>query len=307
MTDTATDRLGLRQQSQGSNTNTWGDDKLNEALRLIDRAMHGVQSLALTGDTTLSWTNYVATNDGQCAWLTLTGSLSSAASLTVPSKQWAWKGIKNSTGQTITVKTSAGAGVAIPNGRQIAVYCDGSDCYFGGGNYIGSDITETNNRDLMDKAAVESAIATASLPATAGTVLNSLTDTTPGYHASKHTAATAGDLTAAYTTASPGGDEDLLLTITHTPYWNTPRSLAFADSPITAVNRDILRLNTSGGAITVNLPASGRVWVIDASGNAAANNITLTPAGADTITFGTIDSAYFGSPYIRTGTVWDLA
>ena len=159
MTDTATDRLGLRQQSQGSNTNTWGDDKLNEALRLVDRAMHGVQSLTLTGDTTLSWSNYVATNDGQVAWLTLTGSLSSVANLVVPSKQWAWKGIKNQTGQTITVKTSAGTGVAIPNGRQISVYCDGSDCAFAGPNYLGAVITPTGNRDLIDYAYLQAYVA----------------------------------------------------------------------------------------------------------------------------------------------------
>lgn len=307
MTDTATDRLGARQQSQGSNTNTWGDDKLNEVLRLIDRAMHGVQSLAITGDTTLSWTNYVATNDGQVAWLNLTGSLSSAASLTVPSRQWAWKGIRNNTGQSVTVKTSAGTGVPIPNGRQIAVYCDGADCYFAGGNSIGAAIVPTGPRDLMDKDAVETAIANATLPASAGTLLNSAADTTAGYHAAKHTVTASGDIAAAFTTDNPGADEDLLLTIIGTPYWNAPRSLAFADSPITAVDRDILRLNTSGGAITVNLPASGRVWVIDATGNAVSNNITLTPAGADTISFGTIDTAYFGSPYFRTGTNWDLA
>lgn len=41
MTDTATSRYGARQQSQGSNTNTWGDDKLNEALWLFDRGSKG--------------------------------------------------------------------------------------------------------------------------------------------------------------------------------------------------------------------------------------------------------------------------
>ena len=83
MTDTATARYGARQQSQGSNTNTWGDDKLNEVLRLFDRGSKGYQSLVLSGDTTLTWSNYVATNTGQCAVLVLTGSLSAAASLTV--------------------------------------------------------------------------------------------------------------------------------------------------------------------------------------------------------------------------------
>lgn len=203
MTDSATSRLKLRQQSQGSNVNTWGDDKLNEVLRVIDRAMHGVQSLAVTGDTTLSWTNYVATNDGQVAWLTLTGSLSSAANLTVPSVEWAWKGIKNSTGQTITVKTAAGAGVAIPTGRQIAVYSDGTDCYFGGGNYLGADTTETNSRDLTDKSYVDTAIATAVIPAAAGTILNSGSDTTAGYLGAKIT----GSGAVTISTTSPAGNE----------------------------------------------------------------------------------------------------
>jgi len=90
-------------------------------------------------------------------------------------------------------------------------------------------------------------------------------------------------------------------------YWRDTRSLAFADSPITAFDRDVLRLNTSGGAITVNLPTTGRVWIYDATGNALANNVTLVPAGADTITFNIIDTAYFGAQWIRTGTLWDLA
>lgn len=128
MTDTPTSRYGARQQSQGSNTNTWGDDKLNELFRLFDRGSKGVQSLAMSGDTALNWSNYVATNDGQCAVLLLTGSLSSPASLTVPSREWHWSVIKNTTGQTVTVKTSGGSGVAIANGKYMSVYCDAADC-----------------------------------------------------------------------------------------------------------------------------------------------------------------------------------
>lgn len=201
MTDTATSRLGARQQSQGSNTNTWGDDKLNEVMRLIDRAMHGVESLAMTGDTTLSWANYVATNTGQIAFLTLTGSLSSAAALIVPSVQWAWKGIANATGQTITVRTSAGTGVTIPNGRQISIRCDGSDCYYAGGNYIGADITETNSHDLVDYSAL-GAYVTAAINA-ASTNINGAFSTTYLYTATGGETSKSGTddngLTLAYT------------------------------------------------------------------------------------------------------------
>lgn len=206
MTDSATSRYKARQQSQGSNTNTWGDDKLNEVLRLLDRGSKGYQALAMTGDTTLTWTNYVATNDGQCAVLKLTGSLSSAASLTVPSAEWQWDVIWNTTGQTITVKTSAGTGVAIPNGRKAAVFCDATDCYLSVPNIIDS-ITLTNNRDSVDKLALETAIATASLPATAGTVLVTAADTTAGYLGAKVNVTGSGAATVTPSTTDPAGNE----------------------------------------------------------------------------------------------------
>ncbi len=208
MADTATARYKARQQAQGSNVNTWGDDKLNEVLRLFDSGSKGVQTMVMTGDTTLSWSNYVASNIGQCAVLVLTGSLSSAAAMTVPSTEWQWDLIKNSTGQTVTIKTAAGTGVAIPTGRQVPVFCDGVDCSFGAANYIGANITESNERDLMDKGAVASAIA--ALPATAGTVLNSVTDTTAGYLGSK--IAVSGSLSA--TIINPGGNEELNISFT---------------------------------------------------------------------------------------------
>lgn len=206
MTDTATSRYKARQQSQGSNTNTWGDDKLNEVLRLLDRGSKGYQALAMTGDTTLSWTNYVATNDGQCAVLKLTGSLSSATNLVVPSAEWQWDCIWNTTGQTITVKTSAGTGVAIPNGRKAAVFCDASDCYLGVSNII-DQITLTNDRDSVDKNALETAIANASLPASAGTVLVSASDTTAGYLGAKVDVTGSGAATVTPSTTNPGANE----------------------------------------------------------------------------------------------------
>jgi len=169
MTDTATSRYGARQQSQGSNSNTWGDDKLNELFRLFDRGSKGYEAVAMTGNTTLSWTNYVATNSGQVSILKLTGSLSSAANLVVPSVEWVWPIIWNTTGQAITVKTSAGAGVAIPNGRKASVFCDSVDCYFASPNVIDSIIL-TNARDLVDKNNLDATVAAAAIPGATGTV-----------------------------------------------------------------------------------------------------------------------------------------
>ncbi len=67
------------------------------------------------------------------------------------------------------------------------------------------------------------------------------------------------------------------------------KNIAFADSPYTVLASDrVLYVDTSGGAITINLqPAAGRggipLTVKDVSGNAAANNISIVRNGAETI------------------------
>lgn len=55
----------------------------------------------------------------------------------------------------------------------------------------------------------------------------------------------------------------------------TPYSVATAD--------DILLCNTSGGAITVTLPAAARGRRLTLLRTTGANNVTVNPAGSDTI------------------------
>src|SRR4051812_41031228 len=114
MTDTPSSILLLRLQSVGSNTNLWGG-YLNTALATLERAAKGAQTLAVTGDATVSWSNYAATNDGAVAFLKLTGSLSSAAALTFPGYQH-YLSVWNATGNAVTIKCSGGTGVTLQNG-----------------------------------------------------------------------------------------------------------------------------------------------------------------------------------------------
>lgn len=187
MTDTATSRYGARKQSLGSNVNTWGDTKLNDVIDLFDRGSKGYQSLTITGDTTLSWTSYATTNDGQVATLKLAGSLSSAANLIVPSREWAFTVI-NSTGMTVTVKTSAGTGVDIPTGYQASLYCDATDVKNAAptviGAKLGSVTSGTATTDAVNKGQMDTAIAAATTSTTAGTVRVTSTDTTAKFLAS---------------------------------------------------------------------------------------------------------------------------
>lgn len=272
MADSATARFLGRLQSLGSNLNTWGDDKLNQLFQLFDRGGKGYQALAMTGSATVSWTNYVATNDAQVAVLKLTGSLSSAASLTVPSVEWVWNTIWNATGQTITIKTSAGTGVAIPNGRKASVFCDATDCYFSVPNVM-DIVTLTNATDIVDKTNLESAIAVASLPATAGTVLNSAADTTAGYVNQKITSSMSGAATVTISTLNSGANEQLNIDVGVTAFLTagTAQTTSF-----TAAVNTIYVCNFTA-AVTITLPASPSVGDLCAFILGGAQVVTLNP------------------------------
>jgi len=168
MADSPSPVLQMRIQSVGSNVNLWGE-YINTDLQMLEQAAKGYQTQALTGDTTITWTNYATANKGAAALLKFTGSLTSAATVTMPAYQnfiLVW----NAAGQTVTVKCSGGTGVAIPNNRKAFLFCDGTDYYFAGPNYIGDDITEGNNRDLVDYACLLANLAAAGIPASTGAV-----------------------------------------------------------------------------------------------------------------------------------------
>lgn len=221
MADTPSSILLLRLQSVGSNTNLWGG-YLNTAMQTLERAAKGYQALAVTGDATISWTNYSASNDGAVATLKLTGSLSSAATLTMPGYQHSVL-VWNATGAAVTLKCSGGTGISVANGSKALLYCDATDYYQATPNQIGAALTGvtagTNNTDAVNVAQLAAAIA-ASVPAgTAGTLLNSVTDTTRGFLRAKMTTQ-VGSLTTtqvsglqslSLSTLNGGGDEQLAI------------------------------------------------------------------------------------------------
>jgi len=212
MVDTPTTRNRLRKQELGTNTNTWGDTKLNEVLDGIDQAMDGVLAISLTGNYTLGTVNYTTADEGKRRVLKFTGSLSSAASVTIPSLEHEYA-VVNAAGATVTVKTFAGTGVEIPNGYQARVYCDGIDVFNGSPTVLPGNVrvagkvrnmtAGTESTDAVNKAQMEIAIAAAGIPASAGTVMVSLTDTTPNYLNNKITV--SGSLVKSVT--NPGGNE----------------------------------------------------------------------------------------------------
>tara|TARA_R110002020_G_scaffold1715_6_gene7842 strand:- start:648 stop:1469 length:822 start_codon:yes stop_codon:yes gene_type:complete len=209
----------------GEQNNLWGG-YTNTSLQTIGRAAKGYQSIALTSDKTITHANYSASNEGVVAFIKFTGTLSSAASVTFPSTETVLD-IWNAAGQIVTVKTSSGSGVAIPNNTRIRVACDGSDFINTSSSNIPTATTiagqvtvsgqvkglssGTDSTDALTKAQIEAAIAAASVSGS-NLVLNSATDTTPSYLNTKLLVGTG----LSKTTNSAGANETLTLASTVT-------------------------------------------------------------------------------------------
>lgn len=219
MTDSATSNKRLRKQSLGSNTNTWGDTKLNEVLDAIDQCMDGYESIALTSDLTLTTTNYTTADQAKYRVINFTGSV--VATVTFPTVQ-GWYLILNNTTAAVTCKCSAGTGVAIPAGYIALIYGDGTDMHNGAPMLVPGALTVagqihgvtagTASTDATNVAQVSAAIAAATLPATAGTVRNSINDTTADYLTNKLDLSASGLLVATLTTENPSAAEKSLFT-----------------------------------------------------------------------------------------------
>jgi len=124
-----TTKLGLVKPAAGDASGTWGDLINTQLTDMLEEAIAGYVSIAITGDTTLS-TNTTGTScQSRHAIIRLTsGTLGSNSNIIVPDLAKMWV-INNATsgGQTVTVKTANDTGVVVPNGKTAILYCDGSD------------------------------------------------------------------------------------------------------------------------------------------------------------------------------------
>ena len=127
MASTYTGNTGIEKIGSGEQAGTWGTTT-NTNFDIIDRALNGVVTLTISGNTTLT-TSDGALSNGHYKVLILSGSRSGAFNLTFdPNDQQKWFFVKNNTGQTATIKQGGGSGstVAVPNGTSTIVFADGT-------------------------------------------------------------------------------------------------------------------------------------------------------------------------------------
>lgn len=130
MASTYSTTLRIELIGSGEQDGTWGDTTNSNLGTIIESAITGVQ------DITFADANYTLTaNDGlpdeaRNAVLNLIGTNSAPRDLIAPSVEKTYI-VKNSTGATVSIKTSGGSGLAILNGQTRTVWCDGTNFYIG--------------------------------------------------------------------------------------------------------------------------------------------------------------------------------
>jgi hypothetical protein len=153
--------LKLELMVTGENSGTWGD-KTNTNLNLVQQAIAGYEAIDVaSADVTLAMTNAALSNARNMV-LNLTGTLAGTRVVNVPDgieKTYIVADSTTRSGNTLTIKTVSGTGVAIPEGKTVLVFADGTnvvDVFFmkdlveDTTPQLGGDLDANGNNILID-------------------------------------------------------------------------------------------------------------------------------------------------------------
>jgi hypothetical protein len=132
MAVTYTSNLKLGLPTTGTESGTWGDVVNDQITSLVDQSVSGTVSLTsmTNANYTLTNGNGNAANEARYMALLVPSSLTltAARNIIVPSTSKMYI-VKNATtgGFSVTVKTSAGTGIEVPNGATMLLYSDGTN------------------------------------------------------------------------------------------------------------------------------------------------------------------------------------
>ena len=165
--------LKIQLMATGENNTTWGDITNNNWTALSEAVTGSADVTFANADVTLTLTDTNAAQTARNLRLNLTGTSGGARNLIVPAIEKLYL-VNNGVADTVTVKTSAGTGIAVPSGKSMWVFCDATNVVAG--------VT----------ALTSLALGTALNVANGGTGATTLTGIVKGSGTSAFSAATAG-------------------------------------------------------------------------------------------------------------------
>lgn len=128
MPSSYTTSLRLVLPATGENSGIWGTLVNSSLTQMVEEAVAGYRSVAMTdADYTLTTVNG-ATDESRNMFVEMTGTLTQARNVICPTAEKLYF-FKNSTtgGYAVTLKTSGGTGVSVPNGKVAVLMCNGTN------------------------------------------------------------------------------------------------------------------------------------------------------------------------------------
>jgi hypothetical protein len=149
MASTYSTNLALELMGTGDQSGTWGSTTNNNLGTLLEQAIVGYVSQAVTdgADTVLTIPNGTTSN-GRNYVINLTGTLTAARNVLVPAVNKPYIFVNATTGGfAVTVKVSGQTGVTIVNGKKAIVYCNSTDVI----EVANAPVTEAGTQTLTNK------------------------------------------------------------------------------------------------------------------------------------------------------------
>jgi hypothetical protein len=281
MSSSYSTNLKIELVTTGEQVGVWGDTTNENFVNVFEEAIvgRGNPDFSTDADLTIALVNSVNSQTARNLYLNVTssvvGGLTTTRNLIVPTINKTYVVENNTTGgQSIVVKTSAGTGITIPNGRSMAVYVDGTNVVvasnyviLAGGTVGGSNIvTETGTQTLTNKT-LTAPVMTAPVLGTPAS--GTLTNTT-GFPVANLAGAGSGVLTFLATPSSA----NLAAAVTGE---TGSGALVFGTSPTIATPNISTPAITSGGSLAGTFSGTPTF----------SGNVTFSSTGAITAPVGT--------------------
>lgn len=286
MASTFSPQLRIELIGAGEQSGAWNNTTNTNLGTLIEQAISGVAAINIGSSTsyTLETANG-ASDEARSMVLEVTGTPGAAFNVICPSSSKVYI-VKNSVGtHTMTLKTSAGSGIAIPSGRTMLLYCDGTNVVNGvnelpTGSTVNGDViaTLTGTQTLTNKTLTSPKIGTAILD-TGGNSLFNLTATGSAVnYMTVANAAAAGS--PSITAAGSDTNVDLLLAAK-----GSGAVKAGGVEVVTLTGTQALSNKTIASPANISA-TTGNAAIIAATGPDTNINIDLAPKGSGSVLFG---------------------
>jgi len=281
MPSTYSSNLKIELIADGEQDGTWGDTTNVNLGTALEEAITGTGSVTFaSADVTLAFASSNASQTFRNIRLVLTGTTGGARNLIVPNIEKLYF-ITNQTADTVTVKTTAGTGVAVPSNARSIVYADGIN--------VVETLNHLNSLSVTSLTATSPAFSGTPTAPTASPGTNTTQIATTAFTAAAVTAAT-GSLgtmstqnanSVAITGGSISGITDLAVADGGTGASSITANSVILGNGSSALSGNLVAPGTSGNVLTSN----GTTWT---SASAKVDQIVVSSTTSPISVGGTV-------------------